>query len=333
MMKKDAPGFNVIKEMFEASGTIRNFNPEAVKPFARLAEKYDVLFLAGEGSSRMFPAGHAAWLSLMHEGLARVFSAGSTEALLYELKDCAVFAATNSGRTKETVRLLKKLGNEGHKGLFAITGSPGTPVVDAANMSYILSCGMEKAIPATKSLIEQALFYHALLFEMAGISLDGLHETGKTFEESLSQDISPKLVKLTAEAPFIYFAGWNNGVAEELSLKAGELLRKKTRYLDGTLLLHGIEEIMDRGELVVLIDPYEEEEAIIRKRLEENIGVNVIAISERQTIFPGIPVAEAPGFECYIQMAAVWNLLVKASLMLGLDIDHPARVKKVGNVY
>lgn len=332
-MKKDAPGFNVIKEMLETSGAIRNFNPEAVKPFAKLAENYDALFLAGEGSSRMFPAGHAAWLSLINEGLTKVFSAGSTEALLFDLKRCAVFAATNSGRTKETVRLLKKLGSQGHKGLFAITNSPGTPVIDAARMSYILSCGMEKAIPATKSLIEQALFYHALIFEMAGISLDGLDETASAFDETLSRDVSPEIVKLTAGASFIYFAGWNNGVAEELSLKAGELLRRKTRYLDGTLLLHGIEEIMDRGELIVLIDPFEEEEDIIRKRLLEDIGVNVIAISERQTIFPTILIPDAPGFECYIQMAAAWNLLIEASLMLGLDIDHPARVKKVGNIY
>lgn len=332
-MKKDAPVFNVIKEMFEASETIRNFNPEAVKPFAKLAEKYDALFLTGEGSSRMFPAGNAAWLSLINEGLTKVLSAGSTEALLFDLKGCAVFAATNSGRTKETVRLLKKLDSEGHKGLFAITNSRGTPVIDASNMSYILTCGMEKAVPATKSLIEQALFYHALIFEMAGISLDGLKETASAFDETLSWDISPEIVKLTAGASFIYFAGWNNGVAEELSLKTGELLRKKTRYLDGTLLLHGIEEIMDKGELIVLIDPFEEEEAVIRKRLEKNIGVNVIAISERQTIFPTIPVAEAPGFECYVQMAAAWNLLIEASLMLGIDIDHPVRVKKIGNEF
>ncbi len=332
-MKKDAPVFNVIKEMFEASETIRNFNPEAVKPFAKLAENYDALFLTGEGSSRMFPADHAAWLSLIHEGLARVYTTGSTEALLFDLKGFAVFAATNSGRTKETVRLLKKLGSEGHKGLCAITNSPGTPVIDAARMSYILSCGMEKAIPATKSLIEQALFYHALIFDMTGISLDGLEETASAFDETLSRDVSSEIVKLAAGASFIYFAGWNNGVAEELSLKAGELLRRKTRYLDGTLLLHGVEEIMDKGELVVLIDPFEEEEEIIRKRLVENIGVKVIAISERQTIFPTILIPEAPGFECYIQMAAAWNLLIEASLMLGLDIDHPARVKKVGNVY
>ncbi len=88
---------------------------------------------------------------------------------------------------------------------------------------------------------------------------------------------------------------------------------------------------MDKGEMVVLIDPFEEDEALIKKRLEENIGVHVIAVSERQTLFPTILIPQAPGFECYIQMAAAWNMLVKAGLLLGLDIDHPARVKKVGN--
>ncbi len=142
--------------------------------------------------------------------------------------------------TKETIRLLTRLGSEGHQALYAVTNSPGTPVTEAASRTYILSCGMEMAIPATKSLIEQALFYHALIFDMAGTPLDGLMETGNVFEEALSQDIPAVLVEKTAGAPFIYFAGWNNGVAEELSLKAGELLRKKTRFLEGTILLHGI---------------------------------------------------------------------------------------------
>jgi glutamine---fructose-6-phosphate transaminase (isomerizing) len=332
-MKKKAAGFDVIKEMFEAADAIRNFNPEVVKDFAGDAEGYDALFLTGEGSSRMFPAGHAVWLSLMHEGLPRVFSAGSTEALAYDLKNCAIFAATNSGKTKETIRLLNRLGSEGHGALFAITNSPGTPVIDAARRTYILSCGMEKAIPATKSLIEQALFCHALIFEMAGIPLDGLMEAGDAFEEALSQDIPQGYIRKTAGAPFMYFAGWGNGVAEELSLKAGELLRKKTRFLDGTILLHGIEEVMDKGEMVVLIDPFDEDEALIKERLEDNIGVDVIAVSERQTLFPTIIIPQAPGFESYIQMAATWNLLAKAGLLLGQDMDHPARVKKVGNTY
>ncbi len=332
-MLNEPAGFTVIREMFEAADAIRNFSPDAVKPFAVAAKEYDALFLTGEGSSRMFPADHAGWLSMRHDGLPRVFSAGSTEALGYDLKNCAIFAATNSGRTKEIIRLLKKLGSEGHRALFAVTNSTGTPVIDAANSSYILSCGMEVAIPATKSLIEQALFYHALLFEMAGIPLDGLMETGNAFEETLSLNIPTGLIKKTTNAPFIYFAGWGNGVAEELSLKAGELLRKKTRFLDGTMLLHGIEEIMDKGELIVLIDPFEEDEALIKERLEKNIGVDVIVVSERQTLFPTILIPEAPGFECYIQMAASWNLLIGAGLQLGLDIDHPARVKKVGNAY
>ena len=332
-MQNESAGFMVIREMFEAADTIRNFSPDAVKPFAATAKEYDALFLTGEGSSRMFPAGHAGWLSMRHEGLPRVFSAGSTEALGYDLKNCAVFAATNSGRTKEIIRLLKKLGSEGHRALFAVTNSIGTPVIDAADNSYTLTCGMEAAIPATKSLIEQALFYHALLFEMAGVQLDGLMETGNAFEETLSLNIPIGLIIKTTRAPFIYFAGWGNGVAEELSLKAGELLRKKTRFLDGTMLLHGIEEVMDKGELIVLIDPFEEDEALIKERLEKNIGVDVIAVSERQTLFPTILIPEAPGFECYIQMAAAWNLIASAGIKLGIDIDNPARVKKVGNVY
>jgi glucosamine--fructose-6-phosphate aminotransferase (isomerizing) len=332
-MKKRPAGFNVVREMHDAANVIRGFSTDVVRPFAENARRFKGLFLTGEGSSRMFPAAHAAWLSMRDTSLPRIYTAGSTEALDFDLDDYAVFAASNSGRTKETIRLLDQLRSSGHQALFAVTNAAGSPITEKAVRSYILSCGMEKAIPATKSLVEQALFYHTLIFEMADSPLDGLNEAGDAFEEALSLDIAQELIELTANASFIYFAGWGSGVADELSLKAGELLRKKTRFLDGTLLLHGIEEIMDRGELIVLIDPSEEDEGLILKRLTENIGVNVVAISERQTMFPTVIVPQAPGFECYVQTAAAWNLLVEAGMTLKLDMDSPARVKKVGNLY
>ncbi len=49
----------------------------------------------------------------------------------------------------------------------------------------------------------------------------------------------------------IYFAGRNNGVAEELTLKTNEITHKKSDYLEGTFSVHGIEETMRPEEVVV----------------------------------------------------------------------------------
>ena len=62
--------------------------------------------------------------------------------------------------------------------------------------------------------------------------------------EVLEAELDPALVEKIARAPVIYFAGRNNGVAEELTLKTNEITHKKSDFLEGTYAVHGIEEIM-----------------------------------------------------------------------------------------
>ena len=77
--------------------------------------------------------------------------------------------------------------------------------------------------------------------------------------EIMEEEYDAELIKKLADAPMIYFAGRNNGVAEELTLKTNEITRKKSDYLEGTYLLHGIEEVMYEGEACILIDPFPSE--------------------------------------------------------------------------
>ena len=62
-----------------------------------------------------------------------------------------------------------------------------------------------------------------------------------------------------ANAGTIYFAGRNDGVAEELTLKTNEITRKKSDFLEGTYAVHGIEEVMNSDDVVVLINPFKSE--------------------------------------------------------------------------
>ena len=38
-------------------------------------------------------------------------------------------------------------------------------------------------------------------------------------------------------------------------------------------------------------------------------------------------------FQNYIEMAAGWNLLVETGVALGIDLDKPVRVRKIGNAF
>ena len=116
--------------------------------------------------------------------------------------------------------------------------------------------------------------------------------------------------KKIAHSGSIYFAGRNDGVAEELTLKTNEITRKRGDYLEGTYAVHGIEESMQANDVVIWIDPFQESEQKFYDVLVKGVGLTVIAVSSRPTLFPTIQIPDAGDLSCFIQLAAGWNLLV-----------------------
>jgi glucosamine--fructose-6-phosphate aminotransferase (isomerizing) len=231
------------------------------------------------------------------------------------------------------VRLFQTLKSSGHRALFALTAYEDSPLDRLAAASYILLSGKEEAVAATKTVVEQALFYDSLLRALRGEQMEGLQEMADKVEEALSLEIDPGLVERAKDAPTIYFAGRNTGVAEELTLKTNEITRKKADFLEGTYAVHGIEEVMDAEELVVVVEPFESEEQKFRECLIDGVGLKIVAISTRDTSFPTVVIPEAGNYQSYVEIAAGWNLLVEIGVALGIDLDKPERARKVGNIY
>jgi glucosamine--fructose-6-phosphate aminotransferase (isomerizing) len=131
----------------------------------------------------------------------------------------------------------------------------------------------------------------------------------------------------------IYFAGYNDGVAEELTLKTNEITRKKSNYLEGTYAVHGIEEVMNPNDVVFAVDPIDEEIEKFQEALVKGVGLKVIAIANRNTPLPTIRVPDAGELTPYIYLCAGWNLLVEIGLSIGINLDKPERARKVGNEF
>ena len=150
-----------------------------------------------------------------------------------------------------------------------------------AAQTFVLKCGWEQAVAATKSVAEQALFYQELLAQLHGTSLqDQLSDLAVAVEDALTLDIAPEITQKIANAGTIYFAGRNDGVAEELTLKTNEITRKKSDFLEGTYAVHGIEEVMNSDDVVILINPFTAELDKIKETLVDGVGLTVIAVSD-----------------------------------------------------
>ena len=324
--------YSLVKEMLEVRKVLGTMKLTYIFEFTKHI-KHKKILLTGEGSSRIFPAKKVIYDARHHNYKETIITEGASQSAEYNLDDYTVFIASNSGKTKEGVNLIKTLKMRKHTNIIAVVAHKDTEIINNADYGYLLESGHEEAVAATKTVIEQALFYDILLRKTNNKKLPDLHKLGNLIEQVLNAEIPEKMVNKIASSKMIYFAGRNNGVSEELALKANEISRKQSDYLEGTYAVHGIEEVMSPDDIIIVIDPFQEEEPKIQKTLVAELGMTVIAISPEKTSFPTLQIPDYGDFNPYLELAMGWNLLVETALKQKIDLDHPQRARKIGNEF
>ena len=326
--------FALVREMFEAPELIGGFDFGQTANIVQQIKNTGKLFFSGEGSSRIFPAKNFID-QVRQTGLdLTVATEGSRQAMDYDLSQWSVIASSNSGQTSETIDLLSKLKRDGHAQRFAVTANPQGKIIEFANESLVLSCGKEDAVAATKSVVEQALVYLSLLCSLTNCEYPKNAKQAVSFgKQILNVEHDPTMIAALAQAGTVYFAGRNNGVAEEIALKTNEIARQKSDFLEGTYMLHGIEEIMQPNDVVVLIDPFEAEWQRIKQRYVDALNLTLIAIASKETPFTTIVIPTLRGYDTFFQLFAGWNLIVQMGIAHKFNLDKPQRARKIGNEY
>lgn len=327
--------YGLVKDMLAVPDIIRSFDADRMAETGRQIADVGRLMMTGEGSSRLFPAKSVRAAARRKGWPITLHTEAGLQAQEYDLSDWAVFALSNSGRTAEVIGLFERLQREGHQHRYSLTAFADSKLESLARTGYVLQCGEEHAVAATKSVMEQALFFRALLEHAVGSAELSAQRNrlADAVEEALQSPIDEELTDRIAKAGTIYWAGRNDGVAEELTLKTNEITRKPADFLEGTYAVHGIEEVMNAGDVVLWVDPYEGSEEKFQTVLGEGVGLTIIAISSRPTRFPTIRIPDVGELSPFVQTAAGWNVLVETGLQLGIDVDKPVRARKVGNEF
>lgn len=327
--------FGLVKDMLSAVDVVRKFDPSVVDHIAKQIPTTVKLLLTGEGSSRLFPAKGVIAEARRKNWPLMIHTEAGRQAQEYDLADWGVMAMSNSGRTAEVIRLYTQLNEAKHPRHFSLAAFPQSTLESLATAGSVLKCGKETAVAATKSVIEQALFCRALVEKIVGVNSlhSRLADLSAHIHTALTQPIDPEITRKVSRAGTVYCAGRNDGVAEELTLKINEITRKHSDFLEGTYAVHGVEESMRADDVIIWIEPYAESEQKFHDVLVKGVGLTVIAISSRPTMFPTIQIPDAGDLAGFVQLVAGWNLLVEAGLQLGINIDKPERARKVGNEF
>lgn len=327
--------FNLVKDMLAAPGFVRAFDPQRGAAIGAKVAAKKKLHFTGEGSSRLFPTKHALKVARQRGLALPLHTEAGMQSLGYQLNDWAILGLSNSGRTAEVIKLFKARKEAGHDALFSVVAFANSTLESFAHEGIVLSCGAEGAVAATKSVIEQALCVQAVVEAASGSTTlaQRLPQLADAMQAALTAPVDPAIVQALAAAPVISWAGPNDGVAEELTLKTNEITRKRSDYFEGTYAAHGVEEVLTDKDVVVWVDPVADQEEKFENVLVKGAGVKVVAIATRPTRFPTIQVQDCGDLTGFAMMAAGWNLLVETGLALGVNLDKPQRARKVGNEF
>ena len=159
--------FYLVQEMMGTVDTIRKFDPACAAPVAEAARRKGHLLLTGE-------------LKEDKNGNLKV-----TEVNIRHMAYTGVMTRVGFDLIGDTMTIFE----DGNADRFALTANENTPIEAACGQGFVLKCGWENAVAATKSVVEQVLFEEAIVRNLAGKPMDGMDALVVSSKEDFSQQV------------------------------------------------------------------------------------------------------------------------------------------------
>lgn len=327
-------------EMLQAKNVCNTFDFEITQALAKRIGGKRIIF-TGMGSSMIFPAKQAKSRAMKLRVENKVEAYFASDLFQYtDFSDTFLFLCSNSGKTKEVILLLEHAKKHGAT-CVAVTAVADSLLAKRCDEKFVLTCGFEKGVAATKSVVEQGLIYDSLIFHLAknqgknvdfGNLQEELVDTGEKIVRNIETKASEAIIDALVAATHFFMVGFDNGVAEEITLKAYEIARKMALFYPDTHIVHGVEEVIN-GDCTIIFEPSEfsnymnDFEKFSQKTKSKLIGI------DKKLSMDGFAIEINEQFRNYCLLAGGWGLLRAVANRQGIDIDHPQRASKVGNPY
>ncbi|WP_436776860.1 SIS domain-containing protein [Yinghuangia sp. YIM S09857] len=263
-------------------------------PVAGLPRPGERVAVVGCGTSWFVAQAYAALREQAGHGWTDAFAASEFPAgRSYD----RVLTLTRSGTTTEVLALLADL--RGSVPCTAVTGSPGTPVFDAADETVLLDFADEVSVVQTRF----ATTTLALLRAHLGEDLD------RPIRDAALAAVDPLPETLVAAEQFTFLGtGWTVGLAAEAALKMREAAGAWTENYPAMEYRHGPISIAAPGRVTWVLGP-----------VPDGLADDVAATGGRLVATSADPMAE---------LVRVQRLAAAVAYARGLDPDHPRHLTR-----
>jgi glutamine---fructose-6-phosphate transaminase (isomerizing) len=321
--------------------TIGALLPRAADAAALARDTRQVLLIARGTSDNA--AVYGSYLIQAHAGRLATLASPSiatTYRSRVDLSGVLAVALSQSGRTEEIVETLAWARDCGARTL-AITNGAGSPLAQAAEVTFLLQAGPERAVPATKTFTTQ-LAALAVLAIGLGADLDPgeLRGVPDEIEALLGRpaDLDPLVSELAADQGVVVSGrGLAYAAALELALKLKEACYLHAMGLSYADLLHGPIAVVDGQTPAILLaadsGPTLDGTVDLARRVT-GAGARAYGIGGGDRLAAActraLPGPRLPEWLAPMGLIVPGQLLTEAlARRLGLDPDRPRGLSKV----
>jgi glutamine---fructose-6-phosphate transaminase (isomerizing) len=321
--------------------TIGALLPRAADAAALARDTRQVLLIARGTSDNA--AVYGSYLIQAHAGRLATLASPSiatTYRSRVDLSGVLAVALSQSGRTEEIVETLAWARDCGARTL-AITNGAGSPLAQAAEVTFLLQAGPERAVPATKTFTTQ-LAALAVLAIGLGADLDPgeLRGVPDEIEALLGRpaDLDPLVSELAADQGVVVSGrGLAYAAALELALKLKEACYLHAMGLSYADLLHGPIAVVDSQTPAILLaadsGPTLDGTVDLARRVT-GAGARAYGIGGGDRLAAActraLPGPRLPEWLAPMGLIVPGQLLTEAlARRLGLDPDRPRGLSKV----
>jgi len=302
--------FHVEKEIREIPDTLRKRRKLSLEEFASVME--EPIFITGMGSSIILPGNN---LEKINELSGMNFKINhSTE--VSNVNTSTVIALSNSGETKETVLALK---NAKAKKKFAITRNKNSSLAKVSKHFIHMICGDEKAVAATKSVVEQTYIVVQLFLEKVGKYKPISSSEISQVEKNLKLDFKDGIIKKFVNADKVIVIG-RRGLSGEIALKFKEIARISSEHEIGTEILHGPATTIRKNSIILIVNP--EMFTGYEKLLKKKVKCEVFSIKDLGITGDGI-------YSEIIRFSGLLKFICEIGKEKKLDLDNPEGLSKI----
>ena len=281
----------------------------------------------------------AAALVLAYEFMARlrvpatslppsVFSIGPG----VDLNGSNVLVISQSGASDDLVRSARGARASGAS-VLALTNVSGSPVEDAADVTVPIGAGVERAVPATKTVIGSIAAGMALLGAIDEGYRAACEHAAAVFDELGAETQHPEAGKIASEllrAQHVYVIGRGGGfgAAQEVALKLKETCALHAEAYSASEVLHGPLQLVSKPLMILMLDTEDPATAASMDEAESRFraaGATVRRVRASEFGAGGM----CPAAASAALLFALYPIILSVALSLGFDPDAPANLAKV----